>query len=164
MYKHVASSSAAGFKCSICTIYFLDVTQKQGVWGIFLTSSRLTRKDICIIGHFPSCVCLYTHSVPAKVPKKMFHNPSKHISEQLLPFSCSHSLQMGMNGILELEISLHRATLVENMCRLRPHCTRMYPSSTRGTAFTKTFTALWKNTVQPATTWVCSHLSACILI
>lgn len=87
--------------------------------------------------------------VTAKKPK-MFLNSSKHITEQLIPFSCSHSFQMWMPGILELEISLHRATLVENMCRLRPHCTPTYPSSTRGTAITKTFTALWKNTVQPS--------------
>lgn len=112
---------------------------------------------------FTCCSHSTSATISREKKKKGFHNSSKHFTEQLIPFSCTHSIQMWMRGVLRVgSKSTHRATLVENMCRLRPHCARTYPSPIRGTAATKTFTTLWKNTVQPATTWARSHLCGSI--
>lgn len=141
---------------TICAIYFSDFTYRNKDSDVFLTNSPLTcetESDILKIYLYqstwsvfrtvsllsflshPQCCCHKPRNVQQNISKS-----SLYLSAAVIHFRCEYA------AILEEEAVLRRATLVESMCRLRPHCTRAYPSSMRGTAITKTFTALWKNT------------------
>lgn len=91
----------------------------------------------------------------------MFHNSSKHITERLIRSTAAILFRRECMQIHYSWKSVCTGPPLLKTCRLRPHCARMYPSSMRRTAITKTFTALWKNTVQ-ASHNLSTHAAVCL--
>lgn len=146
--------------CSICfsdLVHFADWSL-----GCFCPAAdRHLIKTSCIK---PFRVLLNSF-IPLLQPRynpKIFHNSSKHFTEQLIPFSCAHSFLSDVNArYIRFGSNSARGPPLLKTCRLGPLCTWTYPSPARGTATTKTISALWKNTVQPATTWARWYIFWC---